>query len=76
MFKSAEPYRNAITSKELNRLADHVRNEATLAYLCTQAAVECANPQLRGFFAHQAEERSRKLEDLSGVLQKYAGFGR
>jgi hypothetical protein len=76
MLTSAEWYRGAITSNELNRLTDLVKNEALLSQLCTQAAVECANPQMSGFFARLAEERAQMLDDATGALQKYAGPSR
>lgn len=75
MPASADMYRSAMTSKELNGLMDHVKNEAVLTHLCKQAALECASPQLRSFFAHQAEVRCQNLEDLNETLHKYAGFG-
>ncbi|WP_274362570.1 hypothetical protein [Paenibacillus thermotolerans] len=68
--------RNAMTARELANIADHVDNEALLAQLCVQAAEECANPQLRGFFAHQAELHRNNLKDLNDLLQKYAGHSR
>jgi hypothetical protein len=63
---------NAMTSKELNDLADHTKNEALLAQLCVRASRECGNRELAGIFSQQAREHLQRLGELSGIVQKYA----
>jgi hypothetical protein len=63
---------NAMTSKELNDLADHVKNEALLAQLCERASRECGNRELAALFTRQAGEHLQRLGELSGIVQKYA----
>ena len=69
------PQQNGLTAAELLELANAVRLEERLVCLYTQGALECGQPQLRSFFAHQAEHGSQRLEELTGLLQSYAGFG-
>jgi hypothetical protein len=68
--------RNALTATELLHLMNGVQTEERLTSLFTQGALECVQPQLRSFFAHQAERNGERLEDLTRLLQSYAGFGR
>jgi hypothetical protein len=73
---TADTQRNALTATELLHLANRVQTEELISCLFTQGAVECGNPQLRSFFAHQAERNGERLEDLTKLLQSYAGISR
>jgi hypothetical protein len=72
----ADGQRNALTASELIHLKNRIQTEERLTCLYTQGAVECAQPQLRSFFAHQAEQNGERLEDLTRLLQAYSGYGR
>jgi hypothetical protein len=73
---TAESQRNALTATELLHLTNRVQTEELLTCLFTQGAVECEQQQLRSFFAHQAERNGERLEDLTKLLQSYAGYSR
>jgi len=62
-----------LTSLELVRLVHAMKAEERLSWLFAQGAAECEQPQLRSFFAHQADRNGERLEELTKVLQTYAG---
>lgn len=63
-----------LTALELLELTRAVDIEERLVSLYSQGALECVHPQLRSFFAHQAERSDERLADLTRVLQSYAGI--
>lgn len=62
-----------LTAVELVQLEQAIRLEERLACLFAKGAEECAQPQLRSFFAHQSERNGERLGQLSGVLQSLSG---
>ncbi|WP_158299474.1 hypothetical protein [Paenibacillus antri] len=62
-----------LTSLELVRLAQALKAEERLTWLFAQGAAECEQPQLRSYFAHQADRNGERLEELTKALQTYAG---
>lgn len=65
---------NGLTASELLELTHAVDTEERLISLYSQGALECVHPQLRSFFAHQAQRSDERLGDLIRVLQSYAGI--
>ncbi|HEY0826896.1 MAG TPA: hypothetical protein VGE40_02280 [Bacilli bacterium] len=65
---------NSMTTKELSCITDSLKNEQLLTKLCTQAAVECQNPQLKSAMAQLAQERFNNFHQLISTLQQQANY--
>jgi DNA-binding transcriptional regulator YbjK len=67
-----ESQRQALTLQEWNDLAEGVELEEQLICLYTQAAVECMLPQLRQYFAHEAETTLERLAEMVQFMHQHA----